>query len=67
MYRLSLLIKYGGIYIDSSYFALDNFDWLLNIASYPTQYIFNRYGNQPKVVMYWHPHYGSPFDWVVDE
>ena len=66
LYRLSLMVKYGGIYMDSSFLALESFDWLLNIGKYPSEFIFNRYGNLPKVLMYWHPHYGSPFDWVID-
>jgi mannosyltransferase OCH1-like enzyme len=61
LYRLALIAKYGGVYMDVSYIALENFDWLLNIGKYPSQYIFNRFGKLPKVFMIWHPHYGSPF------
>uniref|UniRef100_A0A1J3IDB1 Lactosylceramide 4-alpha-galactosyltransferase n=2 Tax=Noccaea caerulescens TaxID=107243 RepID=A0A1J3IDB1_NOCCA len=32
--RLALLIKYGGIYLDASYVAVENFDWLINIGRY---------------------------------
>jgi mannosyltransferase OCH1-like enzyme len=59
--RLALLAKYGGIYMDASFFALESFDWLVNIGRYPSQYIFNRFGNLPKVVMMFHPHWGGPF------
>jgi mannosyltransferase OCH1-like enzyme len=61
--RKAVIAKYGGIYLDVSYFSLESFDWILNIARYPSQYIFNRYGELPKVLMYFHPHYGQPFNW----
>lgn len=61
LYRLALVAKHGGVYMDASYLALSNFDWLVNISQYPSQYIFNRFGDLPKVFMLWHPHYGSPF------
>jgi hypothetical protein len=66
LYRLALLAKYGGIYMDASYIALESFDWLINIGRYPSQYIFNRYGHLPKVFMMWHPHYGSPLQWSIN-
>jgi hypothetical protein len=64
--RLALLIKHGGIYMDASYILLENLDWLVNIARYPSEYVFNRYGPLPKVLMFWHPHYGSPLEWSVN-
>lgn len=65
IYRLALLAKHGGIYLDASYLALENFDWLINIGRYPSEFIFNRYGELPKVFMLFHPHYGSPFSWKI--
>lgn len=44
MIRKAIIAKYGGIYLDVSYISLESFDWILNIAQYPSQYIFNRYG-----------------------
>ena len=44
MVRIALLYKYGGVYMDSTFVLVDNFDWILNIARYPSQYIYNRYG-----------------------
>lgn len=55
MIRLALIYKYGGIYLDASTVAVESFDWLLNIARFPTQYIFDRYGELPKVFMLWKP------------
>jgi mannosyltransferase OCH1-like enzyme len=61
--RIAVLVKHGGIYMDATTIAMDNFDWLLNIGRYPSQYIFNRFGHLPKVFIFMYPHYGSPFDW----
>jgi hypothetical protein len=61
---LALIAEHGGIYMDLSYILLENLDWLVNIESYPTNFIFNRYGSSPKAFMFFHPHYGSPFNWT---
>lgn len=47
LYRLAFLYKYGGIYLDSSMIPLENFDWLVNIARFPSKYVYNRYGEVP--------------------
>jgi len=52
--------------MDVSFFVVENFGWLLDIARYPSQSIFNRYGELPKMFMFFHPHYGSLFDWKYD-
>lgn len=66
--RLALLKKHGGVYMDASFILLQDLSWLLNIASYPSQYVFNRYGELPSIFMFFNPHYGSPYDeWRVDE
>ena len=36
------------------------------IARAPSETIFNRYGELPRVLMFFHPHYGSSFDWAFD-
>ncbi len=65
--RKAIIHKYGGVYLDVSYIALESLDWVLDIAQYPSQYVFNRYGALPKVLMFFHPHYGQPFRWTFDE
>lgn len=64
--RLAIIARHGGVYLDSSYILLENLDWLKYIARYPSNMIFNRFGKQPKVFLFFHPHYGSPFKWTVD-
>jgi mannosyltransferase OCH1-like enzyme len=44
LYRLALLHAHGGVYIDASTIITDNFSWIENIARFPSQFIFNRYG-----------------------
>jgi mannosyltransferase OCH1-like enzyme len=65
--RLALIATHGGIYLDSSYVAITNFDWIINISQYPSQYIFNRFGKHPKVLMQFHPQYGGVFDWSFNK
>jgi mannosyltransferase OCH1-like enzyme len=60
--RLALLIKHGGVYMDASFILLQDLEWLINIAAYPSQFIFNRYGDLPSVFIFYNPHYGSQFD-----
>ena len=64
--RIALVVKHGGIYMDSTFILLDNLDWLVNIAREPSQYIYNRYGKLPRLLMTFHPWYGNPADWTVD-
>lgn len=64
--RKAIIAKYGGVYLDVSYFALESLDWILDIAKYPSQFIFNRFGELPKVLMFFHPHFGQPFKWYYD-
>lgn len=66
--RLALLMRHGGIYMDASFILLESLDWLVNIAAYPSEFIFNRYGKTPSVFMFLNPQYGSPYDeWRVDQ
>lgn len=65
--RLALLIKHGGVYMDAAFMLLQDLSWLSNIAAYPSQYVFNRYGELPEVFMFFNPQYGSQYDeWEVD-
>ena len=59
--RLALVSAHGGVYFDSSYVALTNFEWLVNIARYPSQFIYNRFGELPKVLVHFHPQWGGVF------
>lgn len=53
--------------MDASFIILESLSWIVNIANYPSEYIFNRYGDLPKVFMYFNPHYGCPYDeWKLD-
>jgi mannosyltransferase OCH1-like enzyme len=65
--RIAVLARYGGIYMDVSFFAVENFDWIINISRYPSQYVFNRFGEVPAVFMMFHPHDGQPFNWKLDK
>jgi len=47
MYRLALMYKYGGVYFDVATVSLQNFDWIIDIAKLPSQFIFNRFGELP--------------------
>lgn len=60
--RLALLIKHGGVYMDAAFMLLQDLSWLIDIASYPSQFVFNRYGELPSVFMFFNPHYGSQYD-----
>jgi len=67
IYRLALLYKYGGVYLDAATVAVQNFDWLVNIAKLPSQLVFNRFGDVPDVLMFWNQHYGGEFEWEISE
>lgn len=53
--------------MDASYVLLEPLDWLINIAKLPSQFIFNRYGNLPKVFITWSPISGSPETWDFNQ
>lgn len=61
--RLALVSRYGGIYLDASYFFLEDLGWITDIAKEPTKYVFNRFGDVPRVLMQFHPIEGGLFDW----
>lgn len=65
LYRLTLVYHNGGMYFDASSFAIENFDWILNIGRYPSQFIFNRFGQNPRVVLSFHPTEGMPGTWKL--
>jgi len=65
--RLALLYKYGGMYVDASVIAVESFDWLVNIAKFPSQYIFNRYGELPSALMFWNPNFAGFLEWEIDQ
>jgi len=63
LYRLALLHTHGGVYIDASTIIIDKFDWIINIAKFSSEYIFNRYGSLPDVLILWNQNFGGMFDW----
>ena len=67
IYRLALLYKYGGVYLDAATIAVQSFDWLVDIAKLPSQLISNRYGEVPDVLMFWNPNFGGSFEWEINE
>ena len=34
--KLSILIRYGGIWLSRHFFAVESFDWIVNITNYPS-------------------------------
>lgn len=67
LYRLAFIYYYGGIYLDSSMIPLENFDWLVNIARFPSKYVYNRFGEVPDVFMFWDQNFGGLFQWEISE
>jgi mannosyltransferase OCH1-like enzyme len=55
--RLALIYKHGGVYIDASVMAIQDFDWVVNMAKLPSQLILNRYGEVPSAFIFWNPFY----------
>ena len=64
--RLALLIRHGGVYLDMSIFLEADLSWIWNIASMPSQYVFNRYGDLPRALMVVYLYEGGPGVWSVD-
>lgn len=52
------------MWIDPLLFVSENFDWLRWIGK--EKFVWNRYGDLPKAVLTFHPHYGSPFEWTYN-
>jgi hypothetical protein len=67
LYRLALISQHGGIYLDATFVFFEGFEWIVNIGRYPSQYVFNRFGHLPKVLLYWGVQDGSPVNWEIDE
>jgi len=63
LYRLALIHTHGGVYLDASYIFVENFSWITNIAGEHSKFIFNKFGNLPKVLMQFNPIYGGEFNW----
>lgn len=59
---LAILHEHGGIWVEPYAFFLDNLNWFHEIGK--EQFIWNKFGETPKVVVAFHPHFGSPFHWV---
>jgi hypothetical protein len=39
----------------------------VNIGKFPSQYIFNRYGDLPNALMFWNPSDGGILEWEIDQ
>lgn len=66
LWRIAIVAKHGGVYFDSTFVLLKDLDWLIDIARWPTQYIYNRYGKLPRAVFSFHPWFGNSADWELD-
>ena len=64
--RISLVYKYGGIYMDGSMIMVEKLDWIFNISKIPSNYLWNRYGTLPKIIMGITPWLSNPADWVIN-
>lgn len=65
-YRLALVAQHGGVYLDATYYFVRNFSWITDIANYPADQIYNRFGVVPRNLMIFHPIEGAPFNWTID-
>ncbi len=45
----------------------ENFEWVKNITRIPSNMLWNRYGNEPKVLMFWNAHWAHTSDWYIDK
>jgi mannosyltransferase OCH1-like enzyme len=63
LYRLALISKHGGVYLDASFVLFDDLEWIVNIGRLPSQYVYNRFGHLPKCLIYWGIQEGAPINW----
>lgn len=47
--RMSLLLKYGGMWVDANSFFIEDFSWLDSLKDQP--FIYHKYGNYPEVII----------------
>ena len=66
MLRLALVYRHGGVYMDIATLLRGDLEWLWDIASLPSQYVFNRYGEVPRMLTMFYAFSGGPGKWVVD-
>jgi hypothetical protein len=67
-WRLAIIYEHGGVYVDAStYTTGENFDFIKNVTRIPSNMLWNRYGNEPEVFMYWNSLLGCPANWHYDE
>lgn len=62
-----MLYKFGGVYLDPMTILTEPLHWIRNIAKYPSQQIFNRFGKNPEVLTIFNPRFSGEFSWTVDE
>lgn len=67
LWRLALMYKHGGVYVDASTFTTEeNFDFVQNITRIPSGLLWNRYGQHPKNLLFWHVRFAHPSNWQMD-
>lgn len=47
--RMSLLLKYGGMWMDANSFFIEKLDWVNDIKNQP--HFYNKVGDQPDVIL----------------
>jgi hypothetical protein len=62
---LAVLHEHGGVWVEPFVFLPEGLAWLRDISEKP--FIWNRFGELPRVVAAFHPHFGSPFHWTYKE
>lgn len=57
--RILVLSYYGGVYIDWATILLNDMSWLQFEALKANPDVENKYGDQPDVLLFTYPYYGS--------
>ena len=65
--RLYLLVRHGGVYIDTSILLQGEVDWVTNVARLPSHFIWNKFKPLPKVLMSFSFYEPNPIFWSVND
>jgi len=52
MLKLALLYQYGGVVFPNSYLPVGKLNWIHNIKSLYSDYLYNNFGSQPEMLMF---------------
>ena len=55
---LTVLSRFGGVFVDSNYFLLEELTWLQQISA--NKHVFNKWSDVPSVFMF---HNHTEFEW----